>query len=128
MVQNSIDLLYLTGNSTFYNDLENQGPPSQTCSSSHAVPNGFQQFDPLDGSNKICYTERGGTWGCEMPAQSSEPSAAEPHLNNISFCGDNLNLNPLWKQKNMSQLKHVGDDVKSECMCNFYFMVSVFEF
>ncbi|KAK4271475.1 hypothetical protein QN277_020166 [Acacia crassicarpa] len=101
-----------SGNSML--DNENQGPPSQTCLSSHAVTDSFQQFDRLDGSNKICYTGREGTLGFEMPAQSSEPSVPEPHFNNISVCGDNLNLNPLWKEKNESQLKHVGDDVKSE--------------
>ncbi|KAI9120896.1 hypothetical protein K1719_007929 [Acacia pycnantha] len=102
------------GNSMLCCDNENQGPPSQTCSSSHAVPDGFQQFDRLDGSSKICYTEREGDLGFEMPAQSSEPSVPEPHFNNISVCGDNLNLNPLWKEKKESQRKHVGDDVKSE--------------
>ncbi|XP_028775534.1 helicase-like transcription factor CHR28 [Neltuma alba] len=103
-----------SGNSMLCCDHENQGPPSQTCSSSHAVPDGFQQLDPLDGSNEICYTEREGTSGCEVPAQSLEPSAPEPHFNNTSVCGDNLNLNPLWKEKKESQLKHVGEDVKSE--------------
>lgn len=118
-------LFYFSGNSLIDCDNENQRPPSQTFSSSNAVPGSFWHLDPLDKSNEICYTEREGVSGCEIPAHTMEPSYPETNFNSKSVSGDNLNLNSIWKGENESQFKLMGEDVESDCMCNLLFGLGI---
>lgn len=101
-----------------YHDQENHGPPSQTCSSSHAVPGSFRHLDPLDERNEIHRLESAVISGCEISAHELEPSFPETHFNDMSVFGDNLSLNLLSKGGTENQFKHVGEDVESECMFN----------
>ncbi|TKY59320.1 SWI/SNF-related matrix-associated actin-dependent regulator of chromatin [Spatholobus suberectus] len=109
----SVGLSDSAANSLLDCERENQGPQSQACSSPNAFPGNFSDSFSPGESDEIFYTERTGVSKHEIPAYSVETSFPEAQSNNISICGDNLNLN-MWKGENESQFKHVGEDVESE--------------
>ncbi|KAK7362904.1 hypothetical protein VNO77_05029 [Canavalia gladiata] len=109
----SVGLSDSAANSMLDCERENQGPHSQACSSPNAFPGNFSDSFSPGETDEICYTERMGVAKLEIPAYSMETSFPDAHSNNVSTCGDNLNLS-MSKGENGSQFKHVGEDVESE--------------
>lgn len=91
---------------------ENGGPSSQTFSSPNAFAGVYMGSFSVVETDDICNAERTGVSECEMPAYSVGTSFTEAKSNNVTVCGDNLNLSP-WKGENDSQIRHAGDDVES---------------
>lgn len=86
---------------------ENQGPSSRTCSSPNVFAGGYRDSFSVAESDETCYAERAGVSEHEMPSYSVGTSS-----------------NPsLWKDDDYSQIKHVVDDVESECMQNHYWLI-----
>lgn len=96
---------------------ENQGPSSQTCYSPNAFAGSYRDSFSVVESDETFYAERAGVSERKMPFYSTNTSFAEANSNAVTVCRDNLNSS-LWKGHNTSQIKHVADDVESECMRN----------
>ncbi|CAJ1936386.1 unnamed protein product [Sphenostylis stenocarpa] len=112
-VRCSVGVSDSTGNSWFDCEPEKQGPRAQDCSSPNVFPDNLRNSFCPGESDEVFNTERTGVSKHEVPACSVESSFPEAHSNNISICGDNLNLS-LWKGENESQFKHLGEDVEFE--------------
>ncbi|KAL5162799.1 Helicase-like transcription factor CHR28 [Glycine soja] len=112
-VRGSVGVSDSAANSMLDCERENQGPQSRACSSPNAFPGNFSDsFSPGESDEVFC-TERTQVSKHEIPAYSVETSFPEAQSNNISICGDNLNLS-MWIGENESQFKHVREDVESE--------------
>ncbi|MED6156712.1 hypothetical protein PIB30_016868 [Stylosanthes scabra] len=85
------DSVRFSANHVLVHECENQGLPTQACSS----------------------TEKIGVSKSETSTFGLETNFLEAHSNNVSVCQDNLNKN-MWKSGNESQFKHAGEDVESE--------------
>ncbi|KAL1327097.1 hypothetical protein HN51_037188 [Arachis hypogaea] len=85
------DSVHFSANPVLEREHENQGLPSQACSS----------------------TEKTGLSKFETSSFGMETSFPEAYSNNVSVCQDYLNKS-MWKSGNERQFKHVGEDVESE--------------
>ena len=109
------DSVCFAANSVLDCEHENQRLPSQACSSPYAFPGSYRDSFSQGESDETFYTKRRGISKHEIAVYGVETSFPEVHSNNISVCGDNLNLT-MWKGENDSHIKHVGEDVESERM------------
>lgn len=118
-VRGSVGVSDSAANSMLDCERENQGPQSRACSSPNAFPGNFSDSFSPGESDEVFRTERTQVSKHEIPAYSVETSFPEAQSNNISICGDNLNLS-MWIGENESQFKHVREDVESERMWNLH--------
>lgn len=114
-IRDSVGLSDSAGDFVLDSEHESRGLQSQTCSSPGACAGGYRDSFSVVESDEICDSERTGVSKHETPAYSVDTGFPEANSNNIADCGDNLNLSP-WNGEDKSQIKHVGDDVESECM------------